>query len=108
MPDFGMSPYAWGKDSLSEPGVGGCAADAVTGFEPEYGVPDWLQKRLGDWSVRYESTYDTPGFDWTAFHREGLELAKQLKRALGDDFTVVYEKPWEDPNREIDERVVVE
>jgi len=38
MADFGMGPYAWlrGPES-TQPRVGQCIADAVTGFPKEYG-----------------------------------------------------------------------
>lgn len=35
-------------------------------------------------------------FSWCTFHRDGLELAKRLKRELGSEFIVIYNKPFED------------
>ena len=43
-------------------------------------------------------------FDWRWFHQEGIELAVQLKQVCGDSAHVIYEKPFEDPNRKLNER----
>lgn len=48
-----------------------------------------------------------PGFDWPPFHAAGIVLAKELKLLLRDRCQVLYEKPYEDPGREADERLVM-
>jgi len=66
MADFGMGPYAWGKNiqDIDDSRVGGNIADSVSGFEPAYGVPGELQDRLGAWVAHFEKCADQPGFNW--------------------------------------------
>lgn len=103
MADFGLSPYAWGKRSLVERGVGSNIADSVSGFDDEYGVPKQLEARLGEWAVQFEQSWESPEFDWPAFNRVGQCLASELRQVLGEGFIVNYKKPIEAPDYEIDE-----
>lgn len=71
----------------------------------EKDIPEALHRSLADWALRFErysvgrySTDDWCEFPWMSFHRDGLRLARQVKQYLGDQYTVIYEKPWEDPN----------
>jgi hypothetical protein len=63
-------------------------------------VDEAIRERLAAWSARFEQDCDPQDFedvsgkrfDFVAFAREGLELAKAVKRAL-PDWTVLY---WDD------------
>jgi hypothetical protein len=48
-----------------------------------------------------------PAFNWSAFHRQGMALAKRLKQELGDRARVVYAKPVEDPDYKTEEQVEI-
>jgi hypothetical protein len=57
------------------------------------------------WQKRFalaELDYDAVGqdrfgdFSWQDFHRDGIELAKRLKRELGAAYVVIYSRPFED------------
>ena len=37
--------------------------------------------------------------DWGAFHQEGMALAVEIKKALGEDVIVTYVKAFEDRGR---------
>jgi hypothetical protein len=100
MPDFGGA-YAWGRDSIDEPGIGPCIADAISGFPDVYGVPKRLDRRMSEWGVRFERGYDSTTFDWAAFHLEGIGLACELQHVLGPSYTVYYDRPWEAPDRHV-------
>jgi hypothetical protein len=100
MPDFGMSPYAWERDETDEHrGVGGAITDSVCGFEnTPYKVSAALQREFREWAVHFERNAGYPGnIDWPRFHEIGLALAKRLKKEIGDQARVVYERPYEDP-----------
>lgn len=109
MPDYGNAPFLWLVDTPGRKGVGGNICDAV-------GWGDWcrmskeLWERFADWAWEFEQTrfssddFDPASWDWGAFHEQGLKLATALKVEVGDSYRVVYEKPHEDPDMEIDER----
>ena len=75
------------------------ADDAARSFD-RLPVDETICERLAAWSARFEHDCDPRDFeditgkrfDFVAFAREGLELAKAVKRAL-PDWTVVY---WDD------------
>ena len=108
MADFGNGPYAWLKDASRDGGeVGPNIADAVCGFGAEYGVPAELEKQFADWVIRFEREYENPGFNWNAFHRDGIALCRRLKQVFGDAYRVVYVKPREDPNYGMNRRTEI-
>lgn len=107
MPDFGNGPWAWEKDSTDETTyVGGCIASAEW-MDGRYHVSGGLKKEFGEWVSRFENQCKDEGFDWTAFHRRGMELAKRLKQELGDRVKIVYAKPVEDPNHKSEEQTEI-
>lgn len=91
MADFGMGPYAWHR--------GGNIADATSGFPAWCGVSKGLEADLAEWVVDFERNFEEPTFDWGAFHRRGIELARRLKAETGGRFEVEYHKCIEDPAR---------
>jgi hypothetical protein len=110
MPDYGFGPYAWEKPATDQSSlIGQCIATAVDGFESEDGttISDSLQADFAAWTEQFERFAEKPGFDWSAFHRLGMELSHRLKHELGSRYRVVYHKPVEDPNYEIEAYVEV-
>lgn len=111
MPDIGCAPYAWiNRTGNISWGIGGNIADE-TGWYLEVGIPAPLHQALAAWAQRFDwysfggrGPEDWREFPWVSFHREGLQLARQVKYCLGSAFTVIYEKPWEDPSRRALER----
>ena len=106
MPDYGMGPYAWQKPNTDDSTyVGICIATATDGFEAEDGtkISGTLESEFNEWTAKFEQFADRPGFDWEAFHSQGLKLSRQLKHELGPNYKVLYHKPCEDPNRETQE-----
>jgi len=93
MADFGMGPYAWRHGNI---------ADSITGFPPEFGVTKELEADFAEWAISFEKDYDSPAFDWEAFHRRGIELSKRLKQEIGTRFDIEYHKAIEDPAYEND------
>lgn len=88
MADFGMGPYAWNCGNI---------ADAVCGFPPEYGVSKELETDFAEWVTKFERDCDKPDFEWDAFNRRGIELARKLKKEIGNRFDIEYRIPIEDP-----------
>jgi hypothetical protein len=112
MPDFGMAPWAWVKNTNDEtPRIGGNIADAC-GWYGKHPISHGLLSDFIVWANEFDGSrlYDrevSNQFDWPAFHTRGLELAKRLKNELGNDVRVYYEKPFEDPSHETSGRIEI-
>jgi len=88
MADFGGCPYAWVD--------GECVGDG-NGFESEYNVSPTLQHEFSGWINKFDDCFYTKEFDWNSFHSQGLMLTKKLTEEIGDEFTIEYQYPIEDP-----------
>jgi len=99
MPDFGGA-YGWRKDTNDNRGVGGNHAD-TQGWHDEIAISLSLHESLAAWQDEYEcagiSSRDFANFDWVDYHRRGISLSKQLKKEVGEQAFVIYEKAFEDP-----------
>lgn len=107
LPEFGEA-YCWIKqDGLITPYVGPCAA-SFGNWGGDHPVTPKLEELFSSWQATFEREVSVWGndkkFDWSTFHKMGLELCIQLKQELGDAARVIYIKPSEDPNCEIDSR----
>lgn len=93
-------------------GVGGNLCDG-TYWHESYPMSEELWRQFSYWAIAFDRTrfdgdcVDPNGWDWPAFHERGLYLAKLLKEEVGDAYQVIYVKPWEDPDREQDERTEI-
>ncbi len=108
MPDFG-SAYGWyKKPGASEHGLGGCHADGC-GWSADPQISEALHGEFADWQAVFETHAGNRDytFDWQNFHHQGVALTIRLKQEVGNAAIVVYEKPFEDPNGTINERVEV-
>src|SRR3546814_3811950 len=83
-----------------------CSSDLFADF-PDVAL---VEAALEDeWQPRFERAPELAGqhlhldLDWERFHEEGLALAMRLKAILGEQADVLYEKPYEDPNRNAEE-----
>ncbi len=104
MPDYGMGPYAWEKPSTDKtPYVGLCIGTAVDKLETKDGttITDALHADFVEWTGDFEQFAEKVDFDWNAFHARGIQLSQLLKTELGQRFRVVYHKPFEDPEHEV-------
>lgn len=103
MPEFGG---AWGW--IREPGakgVGSCfASDDWWGEDQE--LPSDLLYHFKKWQTVFEAlALDQPEMiNWPVFHERGLELCRELREYLSTDIRLFYEKPWEDPDCDTDEK----
>ncbi len=106
MPDYGGA-YCWriGGDAEAHGGVGSCSGLPMVrkGMRMH---PNPMEKEFEEWQAEFDRTVpgQLDGFEWRRFHAEGISLARRLKVSLGNDVRVIYEKPFEDPDHEIDER----
>ncbi len=109
MPDYGGA-YGWinreGTDAL-----GPNHAD-TSGWCGDHSISDELQADFAAWQTEFEAApmdWDagTALLDWPRFHERGMALARRLKAELGDAVRIYYEKPVEDPNQRINERVEI-
>lgn len=115
MPDFGLA-YGWVQPPDAPPcaGVGSNIA-GPGGWGADLPISSELDNAFIEWQCEFESyawhaSADKAGyanFDWTNFHARGLALTIRLKAELGDAAVVIYEKPFEDPNRNEHERTEI-
>lgn len=109
MVDYGNAPFLWRVDDPGRAGVGTNICDAVC-WRESFPMSEGLWRKFADWAIEFDRTtfysddFDANGWNWTDFHVRGLELAHWLKEEVGDTYRVVYEKPCEDPEYEVDER----
>jgi hypothetical protein len=66
-------------------------------------IPYDLIDRFDSWQKKFaRAPFDDDMFlllDWDAFHKEGMALAVEIKRALGENVIVTYVKAFEDRGR---------
>lgn len=107
MPDYGGA-YGWinreGTDAL---GPNHADTSSWCGDHP---ISAELQEAFAAWQTEFERAPNEweagiALLDWQRFHERGMGLARRLKAVLGDAARVYYEKPVEDPNQRINERV---
>jgi len=107
MPDY-AGAFGWvianGDESQ---GVGPNHAD-TSGWYGEHPISRGLQEAFACWQDLFEAAPmlddGTIGLEWDKFHAMGIDLARKLKTEIGDRARIIYEKPFEDPDREQDER----
>ncbi|MFZ2958590.1 MAG: hypothetical protein WA705_17010 [Candidatus Ozemobacteraceae bacterium] len=109
MADFGFGPYAWLKDASDQTDyVGLNIANSNTGMT-EFHIPKKLEVDFVRWIDHFERyALDNPNFDWELFHQEGFLLAKRLKQEIGNLANIVYVKPAEDPNHQVEEKIWID
>ena len=109
MPDYGGA-YGWinreGTDALGPNHADTC------GWGGDHPISDELQADFAAWQTEFErATNEWEAgialLDWPRFHERGIALARRLKAELGDAVRIYYEKPVEDPNQRINERVEI-
>lgn len=98
-PDF---THAWAFFAGDHEDSGMSIGDGY-GWSGEPELPFGLIAKLAKWQRKFGTApFDADFYvvmDWESFHAEGLALATEVKRALGDGFTVRYSKAFEDRNR---------
>lgn len=93
--DIGMAPWAWVKEATDiSTYVGGNCADS-SGWYGYHAIPFDLEHAFTKWAIYFDrqpwySGAQNINFDWEAFNSEGIYLAMQLKRNLGNDVIIYY------------------
>ena len=105
MADFGFGPYAWLKDVCDKSDyVGINIANLKTGMTI-LKISKKLEAGFARWINEFErNALDNPDFPWSSFNKEGVFLSGRLKEEIGNAASVVYVKPFEDPNHEMAEK----
>ncbi len=112
MVDYGNAPFLWLVDRPGATGIGGNICDG-TSWDESCPMSEALWRKFADWACEFDRTafysddYDADDWDWIAFHAVGLQLARRLKKEVGEAYRVVYDKPCEDPNCWLDERTEI-
>lgn len=115
MLDYGQA-YGWRQPSDAPPWAGvGSNIAGPGGWGADLPISSDLENAFIKWQGEFEShawheSADKAGyanFDWMNFHARGLALTIRLKAELGDAAVVIYEKPFEDPNRNEHERTEI-
>jgi hypothetical protein len=107
LPEFGEA-YGWIKrDGLITRYVGPCVA-CFGSWGGDHPISQELEERFSKWQATFEREVSVWGndekFDWQTFHKIGLELCIQLKQEIGEAARIIYIKPSEDPNCEVENR----
>jgi hypothetical protein len=107
MPDY-AGAYGWViADGDESQGVGPNHAD-TSGWYGEHPISRELHEEFAHWQDLFEAAPmlddGTIELGWDNFHATGIDLARKLKTEIGDRARIIYEKPFEDPDREQDER----
>ena len=104
MPDYGQS-YLWRNRRISPQPLTHELMGATAKLERK--ISERLHREFQWWQRDFEDAFEvfTNGglFDWVKFHNKGVMLAVKLKQEIGDSARVYYEKPFEDPNCNLNE-----
>ena len=84
-------------------GIGSLHADDL-GWIAYPPISDNLHCAFVEWQSLFAHDCESKLFDWGSFHKKGIELCILLKKELGDTVRVVYEKSFEDPNKNLNDR----
>ena len=112
MPDYGNAPFLWVVRRPDRGGIGGNLCDG-TYWDEDFPMSEGLWRKFADWAIEFDRTsfydinYINEDWDWMAYHARGLQLARWLKEEVGDTYRVAYQKPGEDPNCCLDERIEI-
>ncbi|MDR1276037.1 MAG: putative molybdenum carrier protein [Candidatus Accumulibacter sp.] len=112
MVDYGDAPFLWLLNSPDEIGVGLNVGNSAY-LDESIPISNALRKKITKWAIAFDRTafysenFNADSWDWLTFHARGLRLSHRLKKEVGDAYRVVYDKPCEDPNHRIDERVEI-
>ena len=115
--DTNKTKFVWVKDDTpSRSPIGRTMTDKVYLHELCLKLPSKLAHRLMDWTGSYLMTcliaidkdgkMRNPEIDWKQFNKEGMAIAKGLKKALGDKIVVQYLKSKLDPSKDSVPRVI--
>lgn len=69
------------------------------------GIEQWQQEF--EYATDFVKTTRKEGFDWTGWHKRGIELAKQLRAKLPKCCDLWYDAPFEDKSGTIKEKFLV-
>jgi len=86
--------------------LGRHCGDAASGWFGEHRISDATEHALAAWQRRFEAALAAAPhcFDWSAFHDEGIALARRVKQEFRTHARVTYQKPVQDPRHRADER----
>ena len=109
MPDYGGA-YGW-VNREGTYALGPNHAD-TSGWGGDHSISEELQEAFAAWQTEFELAPNEweAGIalvDWPRFHERGVALARRLKAELGDAARIYYEKPCEDTNQRVAERVEI-
>ena len=72
-----------------------------------------LENDLHKWNQKYDETISwgkdrpNPDFDWDGFHKEGIMLAKRLKKLMGHNGKVIYFKEADHISSQTSEEILI-
>jgi hypothetical protein len=82
-------------------------------WDKSFPMSERMWQKFADWAIEFDRTsfysenFNADSWDWIAFHARGMQLSQRLKDEVCFAYRVVYDKPFEDPNHRIDERVEI-
>lgn len=95
----------WLDDSPVSKGTRGNFVSSGDNIDGPILAPFKLAQELRSWAETMPA--DGDAIEWSAFHQQGLQLARKLKAIVGDRATVFYERSWDDRSSGWDERTEI-
>ncbi|MEW8349348.1 MAG: hypothetical protein AB2687_13660 [Candidatus Thiodiazotropha taylori] len=104
MADNGVGEFLWLKDNDDPIPV--CGSNVYSLMDKKDLNPIMSGELFSEfckWAEDFKNNVpvleEAVSFDWEAFNKRGIELAKTLKSEWGDEITVRYVRPSQDPDR---------
>jgi len=109
--DRNKTKFVWVKDDTpSGSPIGRTMADKAFLHELCQKLPSKLADKLMNWTSSYLMTclyaidkdgkVRNPEIDWKQFNKDGMAIARGLKKAMGDEVVVQYLKSKLDPSKD--------
>lgn len=86
--------------------LGRHCGDSIEGWFGEHRISAATEQALAAWQTAFEAAVVAAraDFDWSAFHAEGIDLARRIKHEIRTRAHVIYRKAVQDPRHRADER----
>jgi hypothetical protein len=99
--------HTWLRHADEPPStLGRYCGDSIEGWFGEHRISAATEQALAAWQRSFEAAVVAARdvFDWSAFHAQGVDLARQVKQEIRTRAHVIYRKAVQDPRHRADER----
>ena len=103
MADYGCAPFLWLVDCPKDRGVGRNVCDGMY-WDESFPITEGLWRKFADWAREFDRT-PLYHVDFVAHNARGQQLARLLKKEVGEKYRVVYVGSFEEPGPRWGDRV---